>query len=72
MLETDKGYQGHLEGINKEIPYRKPRNDTLTDVQDLYNKELGHFRVIVENFFARVFRSTGSWLNDSAKKRSTI
>ena len=47
-------YHGHLEGINKEIPYRKPRNDTLTDVQDLYNKELGHFRVIVENFFACV------------------
>jgi len=30
-LLADKGYQGYLEGINKEIPYKKPRNGSLME-----------------------------------------
>lgn len=58
-LYADSGYQG-LDKIHKhvEIPYKKPKNGTLTDEEKEYNHALAKVRVKIENVLAqlKVFR----------------
>jgi hypothetical protein len=51
---ADSGYQGLQRSIPEVIlPFKKPRNDELTEEQKEHNRTLSRNRIIVENFFGR-------------------
>lgn len=47
----DSAYQGEP---NFVVPHKKPRGRELSRQQKLYNKQVGHVRVAVENVFKRL------------------
>jgi transposase len=58
-LLVDKGYQGIAAfHDNSFIPFKKPKNGTLTESQRLFNRELAKLRIVIEYVFAKlkVFR----------------
>ena len=56
-LYADSAYQGYdKDHPNLDIPYKKPKNATLTDEETQYNRGLGSFRVAIEHQIGRTKR----------------
>lgn len=54
---ADSAYQGYdQDHPNLDIPYKKPKNGTLTDEEKQHNRGLGSFRVAVEHRIGRTKR----------------
>ena len=54
---ADSAYQGYdKDHPNLDIPYKKPKNGTLTDEKKQYNRGLGSFRVAIEHRIGRTKR----------------
>ena len=56
-IYADSAYQGYdKDHPNLDIPYKKPKNGTLSDEEKQYNRGLGSFRVAVERRIGRTKR----------------
>ena len=54
-LHQDLGFKGHIpEGVNVQMPHRKPRTKDLTEEQKSRNKQKASVRVKVEHTIGRV------------------
>ena len=55
LLLADSGYQGLL-GLhtNSCIPYKKSKNNPLSQEQKWFNRELSKERIVIENINARI------------------
>lgn len=50
VLRQDPGFLGHaLVGVVIEQPFKKPKNGTLTFIQQLYNQLFNAMRVVIEH-----------------------
>eukprot|EP01133_Synstelium_polycarpum_P020626 gene20626-24771_t len=64
----DKGYQGEQQYLL--TPVKKPANGELTDQENIYNNWVSHYRIIVENCFAKfkIFKCFSTPWRSSLKK----
>jgi hypothetical protein len=50
LFVGDKGFQGICDiHANSIIPYKKPKNGTLTKEQKQFNRKLSKFRIFIEH-----------------------
>jgi hypothetical protein len=63
VILADSGYQGIRDlHANSEIPFKKSKNNPLTDAQKTHNKELARRRVVIEHVNRKIktFRILGN------------
>lgn len=73
-LRQDCGFQGYEpKGINIVMPFKKPRNGTLTQMQKWFNQYVGQRRIVVEHairgikrfhIVQQACRLKGYWIRD--------
>jgi hypothetical protein len=57
LLVGDKGFQGICDiHANSIIPFKKPKNGTLTKEQKVFNSKLSKFRIFIEHVNRRIKR----------------
>ena len=57
LIVGDKGFQGICDiHANSVIPFKKPKNGTLTVKQKLFNSKLSKFRIFIEHVNRRLKR----------------